>query len=56
MGDVVINLNQKSTYPRPEIVRKAHTDQKAMANKYRLNDFFKPVSGLELITSAKITP
>jgi hypothetical protein len=55
-GDAVITLNQVKTFPKPEIVRKALIDHMDMANKYKLKVFFKVVSGLELITNAKITP
>lgn len=32
-GEAVISLNQASTFPKPEIVRKALVDHTSMANK-----------------------
>jgi hypothetical protein len=55
-GEVVITLNQGSTYTRPDRTRNALTDHKDMANKYKAKISFNLVRGLEDSTNAKITP
>jgi hypothetical protein len=49
-------LNQVNTYPKPEIVKKALTDQKDMASRYKPKTFLKLLRGLVKNTNVKIPP